>query len=72
MSNDQTVTSFSANKKWLAIPKEIRKKLEQNVWCSSCSEAVTIEKYVVEDSPAGIVLKGKCKQCGRDVARVID
>lgn len=72
MSKDQDVVSFTANKKWLSIPKETRRMLEQNVFCSSCLDAVTIEKYIVEDSPSGIVLRGKCKSCGNDVARVID
>ena len=72
MKNGKDVISFSANKKWLAIPEETRRMLEKNVWCSSCSEAVTIEKYIVEDSPHGIVLQGQCKKCGHEVTRVID
>ncbi|MFJ5762092.1 hypothetical protein ACIQAA_23815 [Neobacillus sp. NPDC093182] len=70
-ANDEVV-SFSANKKWLAIPAAIRKDLEQNVWCSNCSEVVQIVNYDVKDSPPGIVLKGKCKNCGKDVARFIE
>ena len=66
---NQEVVSFSANKKWLAIPAAIRKELECNVWCSHCSDVVQIVDYVVKESPPGIVLKGKCKNCGKDVAR---
>jgi hypothetical protein len=72
VKKDQEAISFTANKKWLSIPAETRKKLEKNVWCSSCSDVVQIEKYIVEESPAGIVLRGKCKKCGHEVARVID
>ncbi|MEH7549833.1 MULTISPECIES: hypothetical protein [Bacillaceae] len=72
MKNDKDVISFAANKKWHSIPEETRRMLEQNVWCSSCGDVVTIEKYIVEDSPSGIVLRGKCKKCGHEVARVID
>ncbi|PFO09594.1 hypothetical protein FB550_11193 [Neobacillus bataviensis] len=72
MKNDKDVISFAANKKWLSIPEETRRMLEQNVWCGSCGDVVTIEKYTVEDSPSGIVLRGKCKKCGHEVARVID
>jgi hypothetical protein len=72
MNRDKDVISFSANKKWLSIPEETRTMLESNVWCGSCSDVVTIEKYIVEDSPNGIVLRGKCKKCGHEVARVVD
>lgn len=72
MKNDKAVISFSANKKWLSIPEETRSMLEKNVWCGNCSDAITIEKYSVEDSPHGIVLQGQCKNCGHAVARVID
>jgi superfamily II DNA helicase RecQ len=66
------VLSFTANKKWLAIPAETRKKLEQNVWCGNCGDVVPITKYVVKDSGNGIVLEGKCKNCGHKVARFIE
>ncbi|NRD79774.1 hypothetical protein HPT25_20770 [Bacillus sp. BRMEA1] len=70
--SDQDVLSFSANKKWLSNPVEIRKKLEGNVWCSSCRDAVQIENYVVKESPHGIILEGKCRKCGGAVARFIE
>lgn len=72
MKDDQQGIPFIANKKWLSISEETRKKLERNVWCSSCSAVVQIVKYDVKDMRIGIVLEGKCKQCGGDVARVID
>ena len=69
---NQEVVSFVANKKWLAIPATTRKELERNVWCVDCSDVVQIVNYVVQDSPPSIVLTGKCKNCGKDVARYID
>jgi hypothetical protein len=66
------VLSFTANKQWLAIPPETRRKLEQNVWCGNCSDVVQITDYVVKDSDAGIILEGKCKKCGQKVARFIE
>lgn len=62
----------SANEKWLSIPQKIRKKLISNVWCGKCSDAVTIVGYVIEGHDFGIVLKGKCKTCGHDIARSIE
>jgi hypothetical protein len=72
MNHNEETISFSANKKWLAIPADMRKQLERNVWCSFCSDVVQIENYVVKESPPGIVLEGSCKKCGKDVARFIE
>jgi hypothetical protein len=72
MNNDQEVISLAARKKWLSIPEEIRKQIEHNVFCSSCLDAVQIEKYTVKESRNGIFLRGKCKKCGLEVARVVD
>lgn len=72
MKKDQRVISFTANKKWLSIPEETRRSLERNVWCSSCTDVVQIENYIVQESRGGIVLHGKCKICGYEVARVVD
>jgi len=43
-----------------------------NVWCGKCLKAVTIVKYTIEGNEFDLVLKGKCKTCGNDVARVIE
>jgi hypothetical protein len=72
MKHDEEVISFSANKKWLSIPAEMRQKLERNVWCGHCTDVVQIEQFIVKEIKAGIVLEGKCKKCGNGVARVID
>lgn len=72
IAHKQEAISFTANKKWLEIPVEMRKQLERNVWCSFCSDVVKIENYVVKASPPGIVLEGKCQKCGHDVARFIE
>lgn len=63
---------MEANKKWLSLPKNIRGELIDNVWCGHCSDVVTILGFTIEDNDFGIVLKGKCKNCGGDVARVIE
>lgn len=63
---------MDANKKWLSIPKEIRNKITQNVFCSRCKDAVTIDSYTIEEDKFGLVLKGKCHKCGKEVARVVE
>jgi superfamily II DNA helicase RecQ len=72
LTQNQDVVSFSANKKWLSLPEEIRRKLERNVWCGSCRDVVKIENYIVKESSNGILLQGKCHKCGNEVVRVID
>ncbi|PLR96952.1 hypothetical protein CVD19_09705 [Bacillus sp. T33-2] len=69
---EEEVYSFSANKKWLAIPEDFRRQLVRNVFCASCLGVVQVEKYTITDSPHGIVLHGQCKTCGHPVARVVD
>jgi hypothetical protein len=72
IKKDSEVVSFAENKKWLTIPVETRKKLERNVWCSSCTGVVQIEKYTVKEIKSGIALYGSCNKCGHNVVRVID
>ncbi|ASF38210.1 hypothetical protein CEH05_03425 [Halobacillus halophilus] len=63
---------MEANKKWLAIPEEHRKKLIANVFCRSCMDAVTITDFIITDHPMGVMLEGKCKNCGSKVVRVVE
>jgi hypothetical protein len=64
--------SFEANKKWLALPADIRQMFIRNVFCGKCLDAVQIEKYIIKNHRDTIVLEGRCKSCGHKVARVID
>ncbi|MFC7372399.1 hypothetical protein ACFQPF_12010 [Fictibacillus iocasae] len=61
-----------ANKKWLAISKEIRSELIQNVYCTHCVDVVAIENFTINEDKFGLVLEGKCEKCGNEVARVIE
>ncbi len=63
---------WQANKKWHAIPKEIREKLEDNAFCVSCRDVTTIVEYNIELSGNDIILKGKCSRCGGRVNRLIE
>lgn len=71
-ASQDDVISLDAKRKWMSIPVDIRRKLEQNVWCSTCKTTVQIENYTVKDSKHGLILEGKCKKCRGMVARVID
>lgn len=72
MKKEPVIISFSARKKWLSIPAEVRRAIEKNVWCSSCMDTVQIENYEIKESQNGIILLGTCKNCGNDVVRVVD
>lgn len=64
--------NLEANRKWLLVPKDIRKKIESNVWCSNCGVVVKIDKYRVGLLTEGLILQGICSNCGSEVARVIE
>jgi hypothetical protein len=64
--------SIEANKKWLALPADIRQMFIRNVFCGQCRKAVQIQKYIIKNHRDTIVLEGRCKTCGHIVARVID
>ncbi|MCD7034269.1 hypothetical protein LRR81_08485 [Metabacillus sp. GX 13764] len=63
---------MKANEKYLTLSKEARRRIISNVRCGNCSDVTTIVHYIIEDGDHGIVIKGKCKNCGQDVARVVD
>jgi ribosomal protein S27AE len=46
--------------------------LIKNVFCTNCRDVVAIESFTIEDDKLGIVLNGKCQQCGHEVARFIE
>lgn len=62
---------FNAMKKWNKLPKNIQRLILDNVFCSKCG-ATTIVDYTMEDNKYGVLIKGKCKKCGKDVARVVE
>lgn len=66
-----SVTNIEAMRKWKKIPKDFRQKLINNVFCSKCY-TTTIVDYTLHNEDAGVLLKGKCKTCGKDVARLVE
>lgn len=66
-----SVTDIKALQKWSKIPKDIQEKLIDNVFCTNC-HVTTIVDYSLHDDQLGIVLRGKCKKCGKAVARVVE
>lgn len=66
-----STTDFTALQKWSKIPKDVQKRIIDNIYCSNCS-VTTIVDYTMSDDEFGIVINGKCKKCGKDVARLIE
>jgi hypothetical protein len=61
-----------ARKRWNQIPEVIRKDIMDNVWCSRCSAVTAIELREGVMERRSLVLRGVCKRCGGEVARVIE
>ncbi len=68
-----TVSNLSAIKKWKAIPEHGRNILMANVFCPNCGVTILKDGFIIhDDGPYGIILKGKCKKCGEQVARYVE
>jgi hypothetical protein len=65
------VIDIKAAKKWGKIPPYIQKRLLSNVFCRTCGETTIVEFSMINDK-LGILLKGKCAKCRKDVARLIE
>lgn len=66
-----STTDFQAAQKWRKLPRNIQQLLVNNVFYSACG-VTTIVEYTLHDDKFGILLKGKCKKCGNDVARLVE
>lgn len=65
------VTDIKAAKKWSKISPKTQWLLINNVFCRQCG-VTTIVEYVLHNDRFGVVLKGKCKKCSKDVARFVE
>jgi len=71
-SQFQDSFTLEAWKRWTKIPKTIQKKLLDNVFCCTCSGVVTIVLETAEMKGENLILRGKCRDCGKDVCRLIE
>ena len=70
-TSHMSVIDFKATQKWSKIPPNIQQLLLNNVFCSTCG-GTTIDDYTMYNEKFGILLRGKCKKCGSDVARLVE
>jgi hypothetical protein len=61
-----------ALKKWENLPAKDKRKILENVYCKSCVSSVEMVKYKAVLEGVVVVLWGKCKMCGHEVARVLE
>ncbi len=66
-----SVIDFKAIQKWGKIPKNVQELLINNSFCSTCG-VTTIVEYSINNDKFGVLLKGKCKKCGKNVARLVE
>lgn len=66
-----SVTDIRAARKWSKIPKNIQERILNNVYCATCG-VTTIVEYSMNNDEFGVLLKGKCKRCGKNVARLVE
>ncbi|MFO7665943.1 MAG: DUF6429 family protein [Desulfobacterales bacterium] len=62
----------SAKKRWEQIPEQSRKDILENVWCSQCRTMGALQLREGEMSGRSLVLRGTCRKCGSEAARVVE
>lgn len=67
----QWQTDIAALRKWSKLDRVTQNRLLANVFCIDCVVTTAID-YEVVSGEEGILIKGKCKKCGQDVARVVE
>jgi len=61
-----------ARRRWEDIPKDIRFKILNNVWCIECRDSTGIAEVSGKIEKGMLVLRGVCTICGGEVARVVE
>ena len=61
-----------AKKRWEQIEESVRRNILENVWCSQCRTMVALQLREGAMESRSLVLRGTCKKCGGEAARVIE
>jgi len=70
MENPKT-SDINAMKRWMQVPEEFRSKILDNVFCSKCTVTAIVD-YSFSARKDGVLITGKCRKCGKDVARFVE
>jgi hypothetical protein len=71
-SNGEPDFTPEAQRRWNEIPKEAQERILNNVWCGGCLGSVQMNLQSGEMKKDALVLKGICKICGKNIARVVE
>lgn len=61
-----------AARRWKRIPQWAQEKILNNVFCGKCLGSVPIVLETAEMKKKDLILRGKCKLCGKDICRVVE
>ena len=64
-------SDIEALRKWSKLDLDTKNCLLTNVFCSNCF-TTTVINYEIVSRKDGILIQVICKQCGREVARVVE
>jgi len=62
----------AARKRWEQVPEWARKEIIGEVWCSQCRTGVPLQLHEGKMEGRSLVLRGVCRKCGSEAARVIE
>ncbi len=62
----------AAARRWGRIPQEAQGNILANVWCGNCRGSGQIVLETAEMTDQDLLLRGKCKACGKNVCRVVE
>jgi hypothetical protein len=62
----------SAKKRWDALSAEVKRGIMDSVWCARCRSGAAMQAREGRMSGLSLVLRGICKKCGGEIARVIE
>jgi len=61
-----------AARRWERIPQWAQERILENVYCGRCVAPVPIVLETAEMVGKDLVLRGKCKNCGHRICRVVE
>jgi len=59
-------------KRWKQVPEQAQKDILARIWCPRCQAAGKMQLREGEMVGRSLVLRGTCRICGGDVARLIE
>ncbi|MCL2865707.1 MAG: hypothetical protein FWE25_09225 [Lachnospiraceae bacterium] len=66
------IINIDAMQKWNEFPKDFQKQLLDNVFCGKCFVTTIVDYDITLTNDGFVLLKGKCKKCSGNVARVVN